>query len=162
MGSCTINGDKGQCGVIGRVFFYIFGFIGIAFSLLTVFSCEFISYRTTPGKVPSALPYPFLLSESANVGLFRWDNLDEGIENDACVYYTTDQIKSFDSAFRTAQIVGYIAVICAGVALLLSTIEFVCCRFCCSKFFLSFLMLAGMITQALTFAIYTAGGLWYV
>lgn len=154
--------DKGQCGVIGRVFFYILGFIGIAFSLLTVFSCKFLSYTTIQGTVPATLPSPFTLSETANVGLFRWDNRDEQVENTGCVYYTNDQIVDFDSAFRTAQIVGYVAVLCAGLALLLSTIEFVCCRFCCSIFFLSFLMISGMVTQALTFAIFTTDNMWYV
>lgn len=155
MGCCK----KDQCGVIGRVFVYIFGFIGIAFSLLTVFSCQFVSYFTLDGAVPNTLPSPFTLTDTANVGLFRWDNLDEEVENTGCVYYTNDEINSFDSAFRTAQIVGYVAVICAALALFLGTIEFVCCRFCCSKFFMSFLMIFAMITQALTFAIYTADNL---
>jgi len=162
MGCCKKEGDNGKCGVIGRVFFYLFGFIGIAFSLLTVFSCKFISYSTLSGGIPENLPSPFVLSDQANVGLFRWANRDENVEDTGCEYYTNDQINNFDSAFRTAQIVGYVAVICAGVALLLSTIEFVCCRFCCSKFFLSFFMIFGMITQALTFAIYTADSMWYV
>lgn len=151
MGCC--KKDDNNCGLISRVFVYILGFIGIAFSLLTVFSCQFISYSTIPGAVPNTLPSPFLVSESASVGLFRWDNKED--DNDSCTYYTNDQINNFDSAFRTAQIVGYVAVLCAGLSLLLATVEFVCCRFCCSKFFLSFLMIFAMITQALTFAIYT-------
>ena len=162
MGCCNKkDGDSGQCGVIGRVFFFILGFIGLAFSLLTVFSCRFISYSTILGEIPSTLPPPFLSSGQANVGLFRWDNRDEDVEDTGCVYYTNDQIKNFDSAMRTAQIVSYVAVICAGLALFLSTIEFVCCRFCCSKFFLSFFMVFAMITQGLTFAIY-ASDMWYV
>lgn len=162
MGCCKKDGDKGQCGVVGRVFFYIFGFIGIAFSLLTVFSCKFLSYTTLSGVVPSTLPSPFTLSDSANVGLFRWDNRDEEVEDTGCVYYTNEEFAGFDSAMRTAQIVGYVAVICSALALLLSTIEFVCCRFCCSKFFMSFLMICGMVTQALTFALFTTDNMWYV
>jgi hypothetical protein len=153
--ACCKKEDKGQCGVIGRSFFYICGFIGLAFSLLVIFSCRFLSYSTIPGTVPSTLPPPFTLSEQANVGLFRWDSTDEQLEDTGCVYYTNNEIDNFDSAFRTAQIVGYVSVICVAIALLLSTIEFVCCRFCCSKFFLSFFMICAMVTQSLTFAIWT-------
>lgn len=157
MGCCKKNEN---CGVIGRIFVYIFGFIGIAFSLLTVFSCEFISYSPNAGILVTTLPPPFLNSQNARVGLFRWQNLD--IENSSCVYYTNDQINGFDSSFRAAQIFSYVAVLCAGVSLLLSTVEFVCCRFCCSKFFLAFFMSFALITQGLTFAIYEAENMWYV
>lgn len=155
MGCCKKgDGDSGKCGVIGRIFFYIFGFIGMAFSLLTVFSCKFISFSTISSGIPLTLPDPFL-NDQANVGLFRAEVAEDG----GCLYYTNDQINGFDSAFRTAQIVSYVAVICAMLALFLSTIEFVCCRFCCSKFFLSFFMIFAMITQALTFALY-ASDIW--
>lgn len=160
--TCCKKEDKGQCGVIGRSFFYICGFIGLAFSLLVIFSCRFLSYSTIPGTVPSTLPPPFTLSVQANVGLFRWDSTDEQLEDTGCVYYTNNEIDNFDSAFRTAQIVGYVSVICVAIALLLSTIEFVCCRFCCSKFFLSFFMICAMVTQSLTFAIWTTDSMWYV
>ena len=160
--ACCKKEDKGQCGVIGRSFFYICGLIGLAFSLLTIFSCEFLNYSTIPGTVPSTLPQPFTLSEQANVGLFRWDSTDDQFGDTGCVYYTKDEIDDFDSTFRTAQTLGFVSCICVVIALLLSTIEFVCCRFCCSKFFLSFFMICAMVTQALTFALWTADSLWYV
>jgi hypothetical protein len=138
--------------------------MGNIFSLMTVYSCDFLRYDTNPGTNPTSLPEPFLGVETARVGLFRWEDRAEDIAGDSygdnCEPY--DEDLEWNAVFTMTQTVSWLAVICCAVSLLVSTIEFVCGRFCCSTFFLCMFMVFAILTQAGTFAIYEAYAFWYV
>jgi hypothetical protein len=131
-----------------------------------MFSCDFLRYYTNPGTNPTSLPEPFLGVESARVGLFSWEDRTDAYAEEAyedCEPYDDyDEDLDWNEVFTMTQLVSWLAVILCSVSLLLLTIEFVCIRFRCSKFFQCIFMMFAMLTQALTFAVYEAYDFWYV
>ena len=152
----------------------------------SILSCNFISYKKVGDQLvlPDLGP-PFYRNATGDVGLWRWSIDDESCEfyevdkyNPFSSYYNNDgfdgifgeTIDAFLSAasfdpdpwFLAAQSCGSAAFICFLISFFFGSIEFICCRYCGSRFFISFFFFLAAGAQAATFSVYSIDNLWCV
>jgi hypothetical protein len=140
------------CGIVSRIIFLIFAVLGFVFSLLSLRGCDFILYRPgvpPPGTSDNRDPF-FQNITTASVGLFKYDPDAEGCRD------ISDDIADLSWQWTTAQTCAILAFIFGVVALVLALIDFIFCRFPCSRILISFLFIAAFICQILTMLVYTS------
>lgn len=117
-----------------------------ALSMATLGSCDFAVYQVRPGNT---IPVPAQINAtSVSFGLVSWDPYNTG-----CVRYTKDLESTL---VLTAQVGGFVGASAGFVVLLILLVEFVCCRFWCSRFFVCLLLILALIGQSLTFLLYAS------
>lgn len=144
---------KDYSGIIIRIIFFIVGAIGLVFSFLTIGSCEFIlvTPREAPVGVPDKRPSEFLNITIATVGLFDYNPNYEGcrsIEEDMGEYFTWQ--------FGMARWCALVAALLGCIALFLSAVDVVLCRFVCSRVLISIMFLLAFMSQCLTMLVYAS------
>ena len=125
--------------------------IAIALSSTTASSCEFLDWEL--GTIPegkTSLVTNIGNVTTASVGLFRWDPDGEGCR---------DISDDFDDAliggwFTAARVGSSLALVLGIIGICLLGVDLLCCRFPCSRLFISTLFVAAAVSQALTFLVY--------
>eukprot|EP00565_Helicotheca_tamesis_P003882 CAMPEP_0185726048 /NCGR_PEP_ID=MMETSP1171-20130828/2143_1 /TAXON_ID=374046 /ORGANISM="Helicotheca tamensis, Strain CCMP826" /LENGTH=181 /DNA_ID=CAMNT_0028394323 /DNA_START=200 /DNA_END=745 /DNA_ORIENTATION=- len=99
---------------------------------MAVSSCHFVDYDHD--------------DTSGSAGLFRYN------DGDSCQEYSDD--RTFNEGENVARVSALIATLAAALSILLITVEFCCCRFCCSRLIVGCGLITTEICQGLTFLFY--------
>jgi hypothetical protein len=92
----------------------------------------------------------------SGVGLFSYEDVFDYRHNNGltCYYYSSEQIDTFDGAFRTARVFGILANICIGISMLL-LIGLSCFEYSqLSLHCIGSLLLVGALFEMLTFILF--------
>ena len=125
--------------------------LGLSMTSVTASSCSFLGLTVDQ----NATEVPMNLTGVVGVGLLRYDPDGEGCRA------LPAALKSLGFEQTTARIAIIVALTCGSLALLLTCVELLCCRFCGARILeLSFLGTAA-VAQACTFFLF-GSGFWYV
>jgi hypothetical protein len=148
----------------GRLNVLLLSAVAIGLSLLTVFSCQFFSYRTIDGTLWDGFESPFDELSTASVGLFKYSQLttsnDQVILSDACSNYPDWQNSGQRAVFQVAQWCSIFAPVAAFLAWIQVFFEMIYCRFCGSFLLISTMFLLAAAMQAGTFLLFADTEFW--
>jgi hypothetical protein len=136
---------------------------GITLSILTVYSCQFFSYKSLNGEPWDELMSPFDALPEASVGLLSYSE-----QTKSTPVFTRDACIDYENPFQIGQIkmwtvAQYCAIGAPGAAFLALTqllSEMCYCRLRCSNVLISLLFLAASILQGCTFMIFMDSEFW--
>lgn len=140
--------NKGECcAKITRWILFGVLVLGLSMTSVTASSCSFLQLTVNP----NATEVPMNLTGVVGVGLLRYDPDGEGCRA------LPVALRSLGFEQTTARIAIIVALSCGSLALLLTCVELLCCRFCGARIVeLSFLGTAA-IAQACTFFLFGSG-----
>ena len=114
---------------------------GIVFSAMTVTSCRFVEYVDGNGN-PGA------------VGLYLYWNTTMTMCMDLPTFL------EYNASETAARMGGVVALMAASFTLLLLLLEFLCCRFICSKLLMGISVLTAQVMQGITFLFFDSEQFW--
>jgi hypothetical protein len=116
----------------------IFTAAGLAFSILAVYSCEFVTFSGVAG----------------GAGLFRFTDPISG----SCIGYPENA--PIGQTDNTARVCGALAASFGFIALVLVLFEFCICKLWCARCLESSVFAVAYICQGITFLLYNNGTFW--
>jgi hypothetical protein len=125
--------------------------LGLSMTSVTASSCSFLQLTVNP----NATEVPMNLTGVVGVGLLRYDPDGEGCRA------LPVALRSLGFEQTTARIAIIVALSCGSLALLLTCVELLCCRFCGARIVELSSLGAAAIAQACTFFLF-GSGFWYV
>lgn len=148
-----------------RIFLFTMSMTAFVFSVLVFQSCAFMDYSMEPLEPDSSKPRDYLqfwryndnnetttsLDTSATLGLYRYSPNNVS----ACIEYGI-AVDDLPTGFQAARIGSTLGILCGAAAGFLMLVEFICCRFWCSRVIIVFLVLFASIFQLVTFALFAA------
>ena len=151
---------------IKRAYILLLGIAAIAFSIITIYSCAFFSYRSLDEQPWSKLMPPFDSLASASVGLFSFSATatDEGLQlsflDGQCVEYDNPWTTGQSEYWLVAQWCAVVAPVAAFLALMQLVLESLCCRLRCSYLLIAFFFLAASALQGCSFMVFADREFW--
>mmetsp|Transcript_10234 Transcript_10234/g.20194 ORF Transcript_10234/g.20194 Transcript_10234/m.20194 type:complete len:223 (+) Transcript_10234:109-777(+) len=145
-----------QCGYILKIFIILLASVGIACSFFASRNCQFLYFESEPFDGIDASVDG---QTEGWIGIFKYglvtkDNIEESTAEE-CSYY--DKFLNMDSpneALLASQLCGILAPCLAFIAICISTIELLCCRFSGGFVLASVLLLAASLFQSGTFGVF--------
>jgi len=147
-----LKGGEGNVGVCLRVIFLAFFVCAFGCTLASMAKCNFLTYEPSdpPPGVADTRPAILLNVSIATIGLYQYNADNEGCRE------ITDDFDQLSKEFTAARAGAGLAAIFAAAALGLLLIDFLCCRFPGSRFFISLLSVCAFFGQSLTFLAFAA------
>ena len=140
-------------GICLRVTFLVMLACAFCCTLASMANCNYITYepREPPtSDVVDTRPDLLLNVSIVSIGLYQYDPDYDGCRK------ISDDFDQLAGQFTAAQIGVSLAAIFAAAALVLLLIDFLCCRFPCSRFEISLLCVLALVGQALTSLVFAA------
>jgi len=147
-----------KCGYILKLLIILLACVGIACSFYASNDCEFLHLASETSDATDIF-VDFVDNETEGwIGIFKYEpptnNNQDYRDFDECSYYENFFIvDSPNNALLASQVCAVLAPGLAFVAILISTIELLCCRFIGSFVFASVLFLTASMVQSGTFVI---------
>lgn len=145
-----------------RIFHLVVAIIALVFSIMTLLSCDFLEYEFPPpigasdvdiidssSNTNSSSALPDGVDRTPTFGLFK-----ENPTGSVCTQYGDDHDPF--AAHTASRLASAIATILGILALLLLLVEFLCCRFWCSRLIVILLLMVAGISQAFTLVLFLA------
>lgn len=145
-----------RCGYILKILIILLASVGIVCSFFASYTCDFLFFESEAfDELDSALGN----QTEGWIGIFRYKLETNDIRDDPtveeCSYYNTFlTIDSPSEALLASQLCALLAPGLASIAILISLIELLCCRFFGSFVLASALFLAASLLQSGTFGIF--------